>query len=81
LRIDIDTKDIERLEQIKHKKWLNGKGYASTVRHILDEYEQNETVEKLIDRRFDELNKNLTAAVITAFKRFFSNLFSQDSNP
>ncbi len=79
MRIDIDENDMNRLDALKKKKWLGGKGHSQTIRYLLDEQERNSSIEQLLEKRFKELNDSLQDSVISAFKRFFSNLFGSEN--
>jgi dihydroneopterin aldolase len=80
MRIDIDERDEQRLNEIKRKRYNGGKGHSETIKWLLDYYEQHESIERLIENKFDQLNEKLENVVIAAFKRFFSNLFSNPQN-
>ena len=76
MRIDADDSLGERLDIVKTELYIGGKGHSETIRRLIDHYEQNRDLNKILDRHMAEIQKTVETGILDAFKRVIKNLLS-----
>lgn len=74
MRIEVDQELEKKLDNVKTKKWISGKGHTETIRFLLEHYEQTQSVEKLIDQKLSNIEKTIEQGIFKAFKRVLQNI-------
>ncbi|MDI9576926.1 MAG: hypothetical protein IAX22_03375 [Candidatus Bathyarchaeota archaeon] len=76
MRIDADDTLGERLDKVKADLYIGGKGHSETIRRLIDHYEQNRDLNKILDIRMAEIQRTVESGILDAFKRVIKNLLS-----
>ena len=76
MRIDADDTLGERLDKVKAGLYIGGKGHSETIRRLIDHYEQNRDLNKILDIRMAEIQRTVESGILDAFKRVIKNLLS-----
>jgi hypothetical protein len=63
MRIDADDSLGERLDKVKAELCIGGKGHSETIRRLIDHYEQNRDLNKILDHRMTEIQKRKTQSL------------------
>lgn len=74
MRIEIDQELEKKLEAVKTKKWIGGKGHTETIRFLVEHYEQTQSVEKLIDQKLNNIDRIIEQSIFKGFKRVIKNI-------
>ena len=74
MRIEVDEDLEKKLDAIKNKKYMGGKGHTETLRFLLDHYEQTQSIEKVLDQRLGNIEKNIEQGIFKGFKRVLQNI-------
>ena len=74
MRIEIDQELEKKLDAIKNKKYLGGKGHTETIRFLIAHHEQTQSIEHLLEIKLNSINQSVESAVFKGIKRLFQNL-------
>jgi hypothetical protein len=74
MRIEVDQEIEKKLDAVKTKKWISGKGHTGTICFLLDHYEQTQSVEQLIDQKLSNIEKTIEQGIFKGFKRVLQNI-------
>ena len=74
MRIDIDE-DLEKiLDEIKHEKWIHGRGHTETVRYLAQKFREYESLEALIDKKLSKIQLVLEEGIRATFRKIINGL-------
>jgi len=76
-RIEIDEQLDKDLQQIKLDKFLYGKGFTSTIRYLVDHYNQHKDVSEVLERELQKIPEQMQKSVETTFRNIVLNLIKK----
>jgi hypothetical protein len=73
-RIEVPNELFPKLDAIKNKEYIAGKGHGGTIQFLIAEHEKVGTINALIDKRLEEIPDLIRDGIEDALKQFFINL-------
>ena len=77
MRIDIDAKLEEILDEIKSSNWnITGRGHTETIRFLADFYRSNKSIDELIETHMKKIPDHIREAFQKCLRDVIVNIFS-----
>ena len=77
MRIDIDEKLEEILDEIKSSNWnITGRGHTETIRFLADFYRSNKSIDELIETHMRKIPDHIQKAFQKSLREVILNIFS-----
>lgn len=76
MRIDIDTKLEEILDEIKGSNWeITGRGHTETIRFLADFYRSHKSIDALIETHMSKIPDHIEKAFQKSLRKVILNVF------
>ena len=76
-RVELDEQLDKDLQQIKSTKYLYGKGFTSTIRYLVDHYNQHQNVSEVLEKELQKIPEQMQKSVETTFRNIVCNLIKK----